>query len=133
MPEKHAWTRWFWGVMGACALAQLVLAGATAGYAADYNTFGPGLSVWRKRDFPAFMQRIFCRLPARRHSALWPLGKLAQLLHKPRQRVCALPVGGARHFGRGGLAALCYRLAGAPARAALYWSVAAGASPALYM
>ena len=39
MPEKHAWTRWFWGVMGACALVQLVLAGATAGYAADYNTF----------------------------------------------------------------------------------------------
>ena len=30
MPEKHAWTRWFWGVMGACALVQLVLAGATA-------------------------------------------------------------------------------------------------------
>ena len=25
MPEKHAWTRWFWGVMGACALVQLVL------------------------------------------------------------------------------------------------------------
>lgn len=39
MPEKHAWARWFWLTMGACALAQLVLAGATAGYEADYNTF----------------------------------------------------------------------------------------------
>ena len=27
MPEKHAWARWFWLTMGACALAQLVLAG----------------------------------------------------------------------------------------------------------
>lgn len=77
MPEKHAWTRWFWGVMGACALAQLVLAGATAGYAADYNTFGPGPSVWWKRGFPAFMQRDI--LPITRPGAFCFYGRWASL------------------------------------------------------
>ena len=53
--------------------------------------------------FRLLCRGVFCRLPARRHSAFMAAGQACPAFaHKPRQRVCALPVGGARHFGRGG-------------------------------
>ena len=57
MPEKHAWTRWSWGVMGACALAQLVLAGATAVGVGAANLVEPCACRKIIQDLPAAMER----------------------------------------------------------------------------
>ena len=56
MPEKHAWTRWFWGVMGACALAQLVLAGATAVEIGAANLINPCACRDILDELPAVME-----------------------------------------------------------------------------
>ena len=80
MPEKHAWARWFWLTMGACALAQLVLAGATAGYEADYNTFWAWALRAAEQGFSGFYaEGYFADYPPGGILLLWPLGKLAQL------------------------------------------------------
>ena len=57
MPEKHAWTRWFWGVMGACALVQLVLAGATAVEVGAANLVDPYACRDIIADLPRAMER----------------------------------------------------------------------------
>ena len=133
MPEKHAWTRWFWGVMGACALVQLVLAGATAGYAADYNTFWAWALRVAEEGFSGFYaEGYFADYPPGGILLLWPLGKLAQLLHISHARAFARCLLAAPGILAGvGLAALCYRLAGPGRARGFVLGVAAGASPAL--
>ena len=133
MPEKHAWTRWFWGVMGACALAQLVLAGATAGYAADYNTFWAWALRVAEEGFSGFYaEGYFADYPPGGILLLWPLGKLAQLLHISHASAFARCLLAAPGILAGmGLAALCYRLAGPGRARGFVLGVAAGASPAL--
>lgn len=133
MPEKHAWTRWFWGVMGACALVQLVLAGATAGYAADYNTFWAWALRVAEEGFSGFYaEGYFADYPPGGILLLWPLGKLAQLLHISHASAFARCLLAAPGILAGvGLAALCYRLAGPGRARGFVLGVAAGASPAL--
>ena len=133
MPEKHAWTRWSWGVMGACALAQLVLAGATAGYAADYNTFWAWALRVAEEGFSGFYaEGYFADYPPGGILLLWPLGKLAQLLHISHASAFARCLLAAPGILAGvGLAALCYRLAGPGRARGFVLGVAAGASPAL--
>lgn len=133
MPEKHAWARWFWLTMGACALAQLVLAGATAGYEADYNTFWAWALRAAEQGFSDFYaEGYFADYPPGGILLLWPLGKLAQLLqlsHTSAFARCLLAVPGI--LAGTGLAALCYRLAGPGRARGFLLGVAAGASPAL--
>lgn len=133
MPEKHAWARWFWLTMGACALAQLVLAGSTAGYEADYNTFWAWALRAAEQGFSEFYaEGYFADYPPGGILLLWPLGKLAQLLHVSHTSAfarCLLAVPGI--LAGTGLAALCYRLAGPGRARGFLLGAAAGASPAL--
>ena len=69
------------GVSTAEDVLELMLAGATAGYAADYNTFWAWALRVVEEGFSGFYaEGYFADYPPGGILLLWPLGKLAQLL-----------------------------------------------------
>ena len=106
---------------------------STAGYEADYNTFWAWALRAAEQGFSDFYaEGYFADYPPGGILLLWPLGKLAQLLHVSHTSAfarCLLAVPGI--LAGTGLAALCYRLAGPGRARGFLLGAAAGASPAL--